>query len=68
MCIRDRNEIEPPEIILGRIEIAYKKFGDVIAYIGPDCGLFSFPTQRHAIELLKNVKNALERFREQWTI
>lgn len=62
------NEIEPPEIILGRIEIAYKKFGDVIAYIGPDCGLFSFPTQRHAIELLKNVKNALERFREQWTI
>ena len=59
-------EVEPPEKIFERIKLAHEKFGDLVAYIGPDCGLFSFPTQEHALQLLKNVKIALERFRK-WT-
>jgi 5-methyltetrahydropteroyltriglutamate--homocysteine methyltransferase len=61
------DEIEPPEKILTRIEKAYRKFEELVSYVGPDCGLFSFPTQEHAVQLLGNVKKALEVFREQWT-
>lgn len=68
---KDRNiivkaieEIENVETIKKRIENAYNKFEDRIAYTGPDCGLFSFPSQEVAVALLKNVKKALEEFRE----
>ncbi len=61
------DEIEPPEKILKRIEDAHRRFGELVSYVGPDCGLFSFPTQEHAIQLLENVRKALERFREKWT-
>ncbi len=60
------NEIESPEKILERIKKAHEKFGDVLAYIGPDCGLFSFPTQEHALQVLVNVRKAFEGFKE-WT-
>ncbi len=59
-------EIEPPEKIYRRIVQAYERFGDLIAYVGPDCGLFAFPSQEHALQLLGNVRKALERFRG-WT-
>jgi 5-methyltetrahydropteroyltriglutamate--homocysteine methyltransferase len=61
------DEIESPETIFDRIGRAYEKFGEMVAYVGPDCGLFSFPSQEHALKLLENTKKALERFREQWT-
>ncbi len=63
LIVKAVDEIESPEVILKRIENAYNKFNDLIAYVGPDCGLFSFPNQESAIQLLKNVKVALERFR-----
>ena len=56
MILRAIEEIESPEVIFNRIKSAYEKFKDLIAYIGPDCGLFSFPNQDSAIQLLKNVK------------
>ncbi|RLI73021.1 5-methyltetrahydropteroyltriglutamate--homocysteine methyltransferase [Archaeoglobales archaeon] len=56
-------EEENVKIIKNRIADAYNKFGDYIAYIGPDCGLFSFPNQEVAMILLKNTRKALDEFR-----
>ncbi len=56
-------ESEPAEKILERLKIAKKKFDDLLSYIGPDCGLFAFPSQRSALKLLENVKRA----KELWT-
>lgn len=56
-------EFEPTEKILDRIRIAKEKFGDLVSYIGPDCGLFAFPSQKTALKLLENVKKA----KELWT-
>ncbi len=61
------DEIENPEKILNRIKRAYDMFGELIAYVGPDCGLFSAPSQQVALRLLENTKKAIERFKE-WTI
>lgn len=58
-------EIESVDKIAERIEIAYNKFGSLISYVGPDCGLFSFPTQELAIQLLENVRKAVERVEKQ---
>ncbi len=60
LSVKAVNEIENVEIIKKRIEKAYDKFGDMLAYVGPDCGLFSFPTQESALKLLENVRRALE--------
>ncbi len=60
LIIKAINEIESPEVIKSRIEKAYERFGDLIAYVGPDCGLFSFPSQEAAVTLLKNVRRALD--------
>lgn len=60
LIIKAINEIESPEVIKSRIERAYERFGDLIAYVGPDCGLFSFPSQEAAVALLKNVRGALD--------
>jgi 5-methyltetrahydropteroyltriglutamate--homocysteine methyltransferase len=60
LAIKAIEEIESPEIIKSRIEKAYDRFGDLIAYVGPDCGLFSFPSQEVAVTLLKNVRRALD--------
>jgi len=60
LIIKAINEIESPEVIKSRIKKAYERFGDLIAYGGPDCGLFSFPSQEAAIILLKNVRRALD--------
>jgi len=60
LIIKAINEIESPEVIKSRIERAYDRFGELIAYVGPDCGLFSFPSQQSAVALLKNVRRALD--------
>ncbi len=59
------DEVEPVEKIVERIDKAYSRFGESLAYIGPDCGLFSFPTQNHAIQLLENVRKAIDIWKER---
>jgi 5-methyltetrahydropteroyltriglutamate--homocysteine methyltransferase len=49
------NELETPEVIRKRFEKAYSMFGDRIKYVGPDCGLGSWPSQEIAFQLLQNV-------------
>lgn len=56
-------EFESAERILERIRIAKEKFGDLVRYIGPDCGLFAFPSQNTALKLLENVRKA----KDLWT-
>jgi len=59
------NELENPGIIEKRLETAYEKFDDLIEFIGPDCGLGSWPTQESAVRLLKNVRKAVDSFRNK---
>ncbi|MEM1579113.1 MAG: 5-methyltetrahydropteroyltriglutamate--homocysteine methyltransferase [Archaeoglobaceae archaeon] len=56
-------EFESVQRISERIKLAKEKFGDLVEYIGPDCGLLSFPSQRVALKLLENVKRA----KDLWT-
>ena len=55
------DEIENPETIEKRLRRALDLFGERLKYIGPDCGLFSFPSQENAVKLLENVREAKER-------
>lgn len=59
------NEIESPEVILNRLQNAHNIFGERIAYTGPDCGLFSFPSQEIAAQLLSNVSEAVKKFKSK---
>ncbi len=52
------DEIEPVEKIKQRVKAAKERFGELLAYIGPDCGLFSFPSQELALQWLENVRKA----------
>ncbi len=63
LLLKAINEVESPEVIRKRLERAYDRFGELIAYVGPDCGLFSFPSQECAVALLRNVRRALD----EWT-
>lgn len=54
------DEIESPEKIRSRIARAVELFDDRLKYVGPDCGLFSFPSQEHAVKLLENIRKARE--------
>jgi 5-methyltetrahydropteroyltriglutamate--homocysteine methyltransferase len=56
-------DMETPSTILKRLEHAYGIFGDRIKYVGPDCGLGSWPTPEIASNLLGNVAEALDTFR-----
>ncbi|NOY10819.1 MAG: methionine synthase [Archaeoglobi archaeon] len=58
--MRAIDEVESPERIRSRIERAIKLFEDRLKYIGPDCGLFSFPSQEHAVRILENINRARE--------
>jgi 5-methyltetrahydropteroyltriglutamate--homocysteine methyltransferase len=51
-----------PEQVTKRLEKAYAIFGDRIRYVGPDCGLGSFPTQELAFMLLKNTAEGIKAF------
>lgn len=57
-------EFESVKTIAERIRISSEKFGDLIKYIGPDCGMLSFPSQKTAMKLLENLRKA----RDLWTI
>jgi 5-methyltetrahydropteroyltriglutamate--homocysteine methyltransferase len=66
LILKAIDEFESPEKILERIERAYNMFGDSLKYIGPDCGLGGFPSQRVAVKLLENISHALKEMRERW--
>ncbi len=48
-----------PEIIGLRLKKAYSIFGDVMKYVGPDCGLGTFPDQKTAFRLLENTSTGI---------
>lgn len=64
LILKAIDELEGADNILRRIKKAYDLFGDLIAYIGPDCGLGGFPTQGSAVKLLENTAEAIKAFRE----
>lgn len=54
--------METPKTIAGRLENAYRIFGDLVRYAGPDCGLGSWPSQEIAYGLLKNTGDGIKEF------
>lgn len=60
LALKAIEEIESVDVIKKRLEIAKDKFENILAYTGPDCGLFSFPSQRCAMKLLENIAKAIE--------
>ncbi|AKB26673.1 5-methyltetrahydropteroyltriglutamate-- homocysteine methyltransferase [Methanosarcina sp. MTP4] len=57
-------ELETPQVITKRLRIAYRRFGNLIKYVGPDCGLGSWPNQKISFMLLSNVAQGIKDFRE----
>lgn len=57
-------EMETPKVITKRLRLAYRRFGNLIKYAGPDCGLGSWPNQKIAFMLLSNVEQGLKNFEE----
>ncbi len=55
-------EYNSPEQVTKRLEKAYSIFGERIKYVGPDCGLGSFPTQELAYMVLKNTSEGIKAF------
>jgi len=53
-------ELETPDVISKRLEKAYSVFGERIKYVGPDCGLGSWPSQQIASQLLQNVAAGIQ--------
>jgi 5-methyltetrahydropteroyltriglutamate--homocysteine methyltransferase len=56
--------LETPAVIEKRLKLFYRRFGNLIKYVGPDCGLGSWPNQRIAFILLSNVAQGIRDFRE----
>ncbi|MCS7119095.1 MAG: 5-methyltetrahydropteroyltriglutamate--homocysteine methyltransferase [Archaeoglobaceae archaeon] len=56
-------EFESIEKIAERIKLSIDKFNELVKYLGPDCGLFSFPSQKVALKLLENLKKAKDLWR-----
>ncbi len=57
-------DLETPAIITKRLRLAHRRFGNLIKYAGPDCGLGSWPNQKIAFILLSNVAQGIRDFRE----
>ncbi len=56
-------EYNSPERVKRRLEHAYSIFDERIRYVGPDCGLKSFPSQELAFMVLKNTADGIRAFR-----
>lgn len=52
--------VESRETIRKRFIVAKEKFGERLAFTGPDCGLGSWPTQDSALLLLKRTVEAIK--------
>jgi 5-methyltetrahydropteroyltriglutamate--homocysteine methyltransferase len=63
LLLKAINELEGENNILKRLRKAYDLFDDLIAYVGPDCGLGGFPTQSCAVRLLENTSKAVRIFK-----
>jgi 5-methyltetrahydropteroyltriglutamate--homocysteine methyltransferase len=63
LILKAIDEIESAENILKRLQRTYSIFGENLRYVGPDCGLGGFPTQKSAIKLLENTAKAIDIFR-----
>lgn len=59
-------QLETPDVIAKRLKLYYRRFGNLIKYVGPDCGLGSWPNQRIAFILLSNVAQGIKDFRESF--
>jgi 5-methyltetrahydropteroyltriglutamate--homocysteine methyltransferase len=57
-------DLETPAIITKRLRLAHRRFGNLVKYAGPDCGLGSWPNQKIAFILLSNVAQGIRDFRE----
>ena len=55
-------DLETPDVIEARLREVYNRFGDRVMYVGPDCGLGSWPSQAIAGKLLENIATALGKF------
>lgn len=55
-------EYNSPEQVAKRLEKAYSIFGERIRYVGPDCGLGSFPGQELAYMVLKDTSEGIRDF------
>ncbi|MBC7085087.1 MAG: methionine synthase [Methanomethylovorans sp.] len=53
-------QLETPDVISKRLQKAYSIFGERIKYVGPDCGLGSWPSQKIAFQLLQNVAQGIK--------
>lgn len=60
------NEYDSSDKVKKRLENAYSIFGDRIKYVGPDCGLGSFPSQELAYLVLKNTSEGIKDFYNEW--
>ena len=56
-------EYNSPERVKRRLEYAYSIFDERIKYVGPDCGLKSFPAQELAFMVLKKTADGIRAFR-----
>ncbi|MEE9612718.1 MAG: hypothetical protein V3W19_15810, partial [Desulfatiglandales bacterium] len=56
----DEQLVDTPSVIKERYEKAEEMFGDRLAFVGPDCGLGSWPTQDVAKLLLKRTYDAVK--------
>ena len=57
------NEFESPDTIALRLRKAVEIFGERIKYVGPDCGLGTWPSQGTARMLLENTAKGVGLFR-----
>ncbi len=55
----DEKLVESEEVIQKRFLTAKKKFGEVMTFAGPDCGLGGWPTQEAAQLLLNRTVNVV---------
>lgn len=58
-------EVETEELMEKRLEKAWRGLGERIRYVGPDCGLGSWPDQRSAFRLLEACCKAAKEFRSK---
>jgi len=56
--------METPEVVAKRLRHAYDRFGELIRYAGPDCGLGAWEYQDLAQGLLKNVGDGIASFKK----
>lgn len=59
------NMFETPENIAARLKKAYTVFDDLITYVGPDCGLGTWPSQEAAFVLLRNTAEGISKSRSE---